>query len=63
MTEAKRSLEAQHETEVNFCVKDIRSMISSNGVTRSTLSEVKARLLELRSWLGRDRSLPRTLQY
>ena len=47
MTEAKRSLEAQHETEVNFCVKDIRSMISSNGVTRSTLSEVKARLLEL----------------
>ena len=47
MAEAMRSLKVQRETEVDSCVEDIHAMISSNGVSRSALSEVKVRLLRL----------------
>ena len=47
MATAVLSLNEQRKTEINGCVKDIRAMISSDGVTPSTLSEVRARLLEL----------------
>ena len=40
-------LKVQRETEVNRCANDIRAIMSLNGVTRSALSKVKARLLEL----------------
>ena len=47
MAETTSPLKTQRKTEINRCVQEIRAMISSNGVSRSTLSEVKARLLGL----------------
>ncbi len=47
MAETRNPLKTRRKTEINCCVKEIRAMISSNGVTPPTLAEVRARLLEL----------------
>ena len=50
MAETTSPSETQRKTEINRCVQEIRAMISSNGVTRSALSEAKAHLLELATY-------------
>ena len=47
MTESTALLKVQRDVEVDRCTNDIRTIISTNGVTRSALSKVKTRLLEL----------------
>ena len=47
MTQSTDLLKVQRDIEVDLCTNDIRTIISVNGVTRSALSKVKARLLEL----------------
>ena len=47
MTQSTDLFKVQRGIEVDRCTNDIRTIISVNGVTRSALSKVKARLLEL----------------
>lgn len=50
MTESTGLLKVQRDIEVDRCTNDIRAIISVNGVTRSALSIVKTRLLELATY-------------
>lgn len=47
MSETRKTLTPEHTIQIEKCVHDIRTVVESEGITTTTLRQVKQRLLEL----------------